>query len=72
MSCGPVVIVTGENNAQNDDFKLNFIKRVGEGKLLDKTKKNCRGKNFNLLTGEKKDYEYLCFKSDTSVPLRSS
>lgn len=63
-------MVTGENNAQNDDFK--FIKRVGEGKLLDKTKKNCRGKNFNLLTGEKKDYEYLCFKSDTSVPLRSS
>lgn len=67
-------MVTGENNAQNDDFKLNFIKRVGEGKHLDKTKKNCRGKKLNLLTGEKKDYpnEYLCFKSDTSVPLRSS
>lgn len=32
-------MVTGENNAQNDDFKLNFIKRVGEGKHLDKTKK---------------------------------
>lgn len=32
-------MVTGENNAQNDDFKLNFIKRVGEGKRLDKTKK---------------------------------
>lgn len=44
LPCGPVVIVTGENNAQNDDFKLNFRKMVREEKHLDKKKKKCRGK----------------------------
>lgn len=32
LPCGPVVMVTGETNAQNDDFKLNFRKMVREGK----------------------------------------
>lgn len=61
LPCGPGVIITGENNAQNDDFKLNFRKMVREGKHLDKKKKNAEEKKFNLLIGEKKDYEKLCF-----------
>lgn len=36
LPCGPVVMVTGENNAQNDDFKLNFRKMVREGKKKGK------------------------------------
>lgn len=54
--------------SQNDDFKLNFIKRVGEGKHLDKTKKYCRGKKFNLLTGEKKDYNFYVLKAIHRYP----
>lgn len=58
-------MVTGENNAQNDDFKLNFRKMVREGK---KREKNAEEKKFNLLIGEKKDYEKLFLKGILRYP----